>query len=154
MFQCNPVISQRLSIKIMRIRHWSKKCYLGMEKKEKRVIHIYIHLQHIFESMAINKKLTFPLKKTWQGGKQEKSKFLPALHVVICNWFKKKNFLSVLVISLCGVNNADAEMSYLPLLCLLLFSYLPCLAGGCLSSLRRCSISVVAGRRYLWVQRV
>lgn len=44
MFQCNPVISQRLSIKIMRIRHWSKKCYLGMEKKEKRVIHIYIHL--------------------------------------------------------------------------------------------------------------
>lgn len=42
--------------------------------------------------MAINKKLTFPLKKTWQGGKQEKSKFLPALHVVICNWFKKKKF--------------------------------------------------------------
>lgn len=120
----------------MQIRHWSiREMLFGMKKQKRteKLIHKHIHMFNaIQKSMTITKNNLLPQNKTWQGERKGKSKFLPALSLVICNQFffllsfSSNNYLFWVFFSLCGGNNADAEMSYLPLLCLLLFSYLPC----------------------------
>lgn len=75
----------------MQIRHWSiREMLFGMKKQKRteKLIHIYIHMFNaIQKSMTITKNNLLPQNKTWQGERKGKSKFLPALSLVICNRF-------------------------------------------------------------------
>lgn len=147
----------------MQIRHWSIREMLFGMKKQKRtetLIHIYIHMFNaIQKSMTITKNNLLPQNKTWQGERKGKSKFLPALSLVICNQFffllsfSSNNYIFWGFFPCVAATMLMLKWVIFPC-CVCSCSVIsPVLADGCLP-FRHCSTSVVAGRRYLWGPRV
>lgn len=147
----------------MQIRHWSiREMLFGMKKQKRteKLIHIYIHMFNaIQKSMTITKNNLLPQNKKWQGERKGKSKFLPALSLVICNRFffllsfSSNNYIFWIFFPCVAATMLMLKWVIFPC-CVCSCSVIsPVLADGCLP-FRRCSTSVVAGRRYLWGPRV